>query len=126
MNERYMRELRRHLHCSRKTKKHLLEHFAAYRRNIADENLEYDRMVVMFGPPEEMSRILMEEVADGECVGYHRNKLVQKIAAVVLAVGFVAFSLYVMFIKEINVIEYREWTSVGESFGTLTETEGTS
>ena len=50
----------------------------------------------------------------------------RKIAAVVLAVGFVAFSLYVMLIKEMNVIEYREGTSVGESFGMLVETEGVS
>lgn len=58
-----------------------------------DETLDYDRMVVMFGPPEEMARTLMEEVTSEACFGYRRNKLILKITAIILAVGFVAFSL---------------------------------
>lgn len=126
MNDQYVRELRRHLHCFRKTQNRLLEHFTAYQRSSIEDTPDYDQMVTMFGPPEEMAGTLMEEVTSGERSAYRRNKVILKIAAIILSVGFVACSLYILFIKELTVVEYREGTSVGELYETRTETGGVS
>ena len=105
MNDKYLRELRRHLRCSRKTQKRLSEQFKAYQHDAIDDAPDYDQMVTMFGPPEEMARTLMEEVSQEEQLAYRRNRLFLRIISFVLAISFAVFSLYIFFIKEITVIE---------------------
>lgn len=114
MNDRYMRELRRHLHCSRKAQKRLLDQFTTYQRSNMDSTPDYDQMVTMFGPPEEMARTLMEEITSEEQTAYAQSKLVKKIVTVLLATAFVLSSLYVMFWKEMSVVEVETNTYYGE------------
>lgn len=114
MNDQYMRELRNHLRCSRKTRKRLIEHFSAYQRDAIDEAPDYDQMVTLFGPPDEIAQTLMEEVTSEEQMAYAQSKLVKKIATILLATAFVLSSLYVMFWKEISVIEVETNTYYGE------------
>lgn len=116
MNDQYMRELRRHLHCSRKVRNRLIEHFSAYQGGTVDGTPDYGQMVTMFGPPKEMAQTLMEEVTGEERNAYSRNILFGKIVAIAMVLCFVIFSLYIMFIKEINVIEYREYTNVYQAY----------
>lgn len=122
MNKQYMRELRRQLRCSRKTQNRLLESFSAYHRNSIDDTPDYDQMVTMFGPPDEMARTLMEEVTGEERNAYNRNILFGKTIAIAMALCFVIFSLYIMFIKEIPV-QYSEYTNVSQAYETPEETE---
>lgn len=114
MNDRYMREIRRHLRCSRKTRIRLLNRFTTYQRDAIDDAPDYDQMVTMFGPPKEMARILMEEVTNEEQTAYEQSNLVKKIATILVAVAFVLSSLYIMFWKEISVIEVETNTYYGE------------
>lgn len=114
MNDKYLHELRSHLRCSRKTKNRLLEQFTAYQRNTIDDTPDYDQIVNMFGPPEEMARTLMEEITSEEQTAYAQSKLVKKIVTVLLATAFVLSSLYVMFWKEMSVVEVETNTYYGE------------
>lgn len=123
MNDQYMRELRRHLHCSRKSRNRLLEHFTAYQCGTIDETPDYGQMVTMFGPPQEMAQTLIEEVTREERNAYRRNILFGKIVAIAMVLCFVILSLYTMFIKEITVIEYREYTNVYQAYEILEEME---
>lgn len=116
MNDQYVRELRRHLHCFRKTQNRLLEHFTAYQRSSIEDTPDYDQMVTMFGPPEEMAGTLMEEVTSGERSAYRRNKVILKIAAIVLAVNVVICCVYFMFIKETTVLEVETYTYYGNPY----------
>lgn len=114
MNDQYIRELRRHLRCSRKSRNCLLQHFAAYQRDAIDGVPDYDQMVTLFGPPDEIAKTLMEEVTSEEQTRYAQNKLAKKIATILLAAAFVLSSLYVMIWKEISVIEVETNTYYGE------------
>ena len=123
MNRRYVRELRIHLLCSFKVKKRLLEHFSVYRQNLLDEPLDYDQMVAMFGPPEEMARVLMDEVQVAEQVRYRRNKRALNIVAAVLLAGIMMLSVYAIFIKEATVVEVKTYTYYGELHEVIHEGE---
>lgn len=123
MNNRYLRELRCQLRCSRKVKNRLLEQFTAYQQRAIDEALDYDQMVTLFGPPEEMAQTLMVEITRKEQDTFIRNKLIQKIVAIFMVVSFVCFSLYILFVKEITTIEVDSYTHVYEEYRTPAETE---
>ena len=101
MNDKYLRELRRHLRCSRKTKKRLLEQFKAYQRSAIDDTPDYDQMVTMFGPPEEMARTLMEEVSQEERSIYQHKKQRLKAAGIAACILWAVFTFYVFWIKSI-------------------------
>lgn len=123
MNDRYMRELRRQMRCSRKTQNRLLEQFTAYQMNSLDETPDYDRMVTMFGPPDEMAWTLMAEITQNEHSAYRRNRLILKAVAFVMAVSFVFFSLYIMFVKENTMIEVERKTYYGTPYESPDESE---
>ena len=108
MNDNYLHELRRHLRCSRKTKNRLLEQFKAYQRDTIDDTPDYDQMVTMFGPPEEMARTLMEEVTQVEMQASRRSRLRMIAAAIAACVLWVMFTAYVYWMKTIPIIEARE------------------
>lgn len=103
MNDKYLHELRHHLRCSRKTKTRLLEQFKAYQRDTIDDTPNYDQMVTMFGPPEEMARTLMEEVTQVEMHAYRRSKLRMVAAGVAACVLWVMFTAYVYWMKTIPI-----------------------
>ena len=125
MNRRYLRELRSHLLCSFKVKTRLLGHFSAYRQNLLDKPLDYDQMVAMFGPPEEMARVLMDEVQVAEQVRYCRNKRAMNIVVAALLAGIMMLSVYAIFIKETSVVEVKTYTYYGEPYEVTHEGEGT-
>lgn len=111
MNDKYLHELRHHLRCSRKTRNRLLEQFKAYQRDTIDDTPDYDQMVTMFGPPEEMARTLMEEVTQVEMHAYRRSKLRMAAAGVAACVLWVMFTAYVYWMKTIPI----EFTRTTES-----------
>lgn len=103
MNDKYLHELRSHLRCSRKTKNRLLEQFTAYQRNTIDGTPDYDQIVNMFGPPEEMARTLMEEVTQDERLAYRRSKLRMAAAGIATCVLWVMFTAYIYWMKTIPI-----------------------
>lgn len=108
MNDKYLHELRHHLRCSRKTKNRLLEQFKAYQCDAIDDTPDYNQMVTMFGPPEEMARTLMEEVTQVEVQIYRRNKLRIVAAGIAACVLWIMFTMYVYWMKSIPIIETRK------------------
>lgn len=103
MNDKYLYKLRRHLRCSMKTKNRLLEQFKAYQRNAIDDTPDYNQMVTMFGPPEEMAGTLMEEVTQVEVYAYRRSKLRMVAAGIVACVLWIMFTVYVYWMKTIPI-----------------------
>lgn len=108
MNDKYLHELRRHLRCSRKSKNRLLEQFTAYQRDAIDDTPDYDQMVTMFGPPDEMAQTLMEEVTQVEMHAYRRSKLRIVAAGIAACVLWIMFTMYVYWMKSIPIIETRK------------------
>lgn len=103
MHDKYLRELRRYLRCSRKSKNRLLEQFTSYQCDVIDDTLDYDQMVTMFGPPEEMARTLMEEVTKAEVYAYRRSKLRMVAAGIAACVLWIMFTVYVYWMKTIPI-----------------------
>lgn len=103
MNDRYMRELRRHLHCSRKIRIRLLKRFVAYQHDAIDNTPDYDQMITMFGPPDEMARTLMEEVTQAETFTYRRSRLRMIATAIAACILWVMFTAYVYWMKTIPI-----------------------
>lgn len=103
MNDKYLHELRHHLRCSRKTQNRLLEQFKAYQCDTIDDTPDYDQMVTMFGPPEEMARTLMEEVTQVEMHAYRRSKLRMVATGVAACVLWIMFTVYVYWMKTIPI-----------------------
>ena len=101
MNNRYMRELRRQMRCSRKTQNRLLEQFTAYQLKSLDETPDYEQMVTMFGSPDEMARTLMEEVSQEERSIYQHKKQRLKAAGIAACILWAVFTFYVFWIKSI-------------------------
>ena len=103
MNDRYMRELRRYLHCSRKAQKRLLDQFTTYQRSNMDSTPDYDQMVTMFGPPNEMAQTLMEEVTPAEAYAYHHSRLRVVAVGITACIIWVLFTGYVYWMKTIPI-----------------------
>ena len=80
-----------------------MEQFKAYQRDTIDDTPNYDQMVTMFGPPEEMARTLMEEVTQVEMHAYRRSKLRMVAAGVAACVLWVMFTAYVYWMKTIPI-----------------------
>lgn len=123
MNDKYLHELRRHLRCSRKSKNRILEQFTAYQRDAIDDAPDYDQMVTMFGPPEEMARTLMEEVTQVEMHAYRRSKLRMVAAGVAACVLWVMFTAYVYWMKTIPIEQNSTITerSISETYEVVNE-----
>lgn len=103
MNDKYLHELRHHLRCSRKTKNRILEQFKAYQCDTIADTPNYNQMVTMFGPPEEMARTLMEEVTQVEMHAYRRSKLRTVAAGIAACVLWVILTAYVYWMKTIPI-----------------------
>ena len=123
MNDKYLHELRRHLRCSRKSKNRILEQFTAYQRDAIDDAPDYDQMVTMFGPPEEMAQTLMEEVTQVEMHAYRRSKLRMVAAGVAACVLWVMFTAYVYWMKTIPIEQNSTITerSISETYEVVNE-----
>lgn len=104
---RYRRSLKKQLRCGPLARKKLLDRFGGSLAPFLEENPApgYEQLVSAFGPPEEMAAILMESVSAKEQARYQTGRKLIQILAVLVAVLFLAFVLYVFFVKEYSVIK---------------------
>ncbi len=93
MNSQYFRELKRHMHCSSRTKTKLLTKFQTQCQEGLEDNADYEAMVANFGPPEEFAQTLMEEVPAEELTRYRRNHVLLRAVLGLLAAVVLLFSL---------------------------------
>ena len=99
---RYRRSLKKQLRCGPLARKKLLDRFGGSLAPFLEENPApgYEQLVSAFGPPEEMAAVLMESVSAKEQARYQTGRKLIQILAVLVAVLFLAFVLYVFFVKD--------------------------
>lgn len=111
----YEKLLKKQLRCTTAVRKRLLEKFRGallvFLEETPDPNLNQLREA--FGPPEEMAQVLMTEVSPEEMVEYCRNTRIRRIAAGVIAVVLVLFTMYVYFEKQKPLITTDEVNNLG-------------
>ncbi len=98
----YEKLLKKRLRCTTAVRKRLLEKFRGALLVFLEETSEpsLNQLHEAFGPPEEMAQVLMTEVSPEEKAEYRRNRQMRRIAAGVIAVVFVLFTMYVYFEKQ--------------------------
>lgn len=101
----YRNALKKELQCSKKVKERLIENFdqalSSYLEDYPAPNM--DDLMLAFGPPEVMAKILIKEVTPQEQKQHHRNTLLSRIFACILAAIVVFFTFYAFFFKEFRL-----------------------
>ncbi len=122
--EQYKRRLKRHLHCDSITKRRLMDRFEGM-LNVylgdsgwpaswpGKQDLEN-----AFGTPEQMARILMDEIPANVTAKYRKKKRILRVIGAVILAALLAQVVYLSFIKEYTI------TSKGEIIIDGTETAG--
>lgn len=93
----YEKALRKQLHCTGNTKKHLLQQFSGSLDAYLDEHpspTEAD-LRDAFGPPEDMAKVLMERVGNAEIVRFDQLRKWKRIAAITLAALLLVLMIYI-------------------------------
>lgn len=105
---RYQRQLKKHMPCGFRTRNDLLTQFRSSLSVFLDEQPEptYGQLIDAFGPPDEMAAVMMAAVAEKEQLRYHKCRKVRTVLAGFAAIMFIAFSLYVFYIKEVTIISF--------------------
>lgn len=111
----YEKLLKKQLRCTTAVRKRLLEKFRGALLVFLEETPEpsMNQLREAFGPPEEMAQVLMTEVSPEEKAEYCRNRRIQCIAAGVIAVVFVLFTMYVYFEKQKPLTVINEANDLG-------------
>lgn len=104
--EQYKRSLKRHLHCDRITKRHLMARFESTLNVYLDDfgwptawpnrqDLEN-----AFGPPEQMAELLSSEIPLELKARYAKAGKIRRAVLIVLIALLLLFSIYTFFIKQ--------------------------
>lgn len=107
---RYENALKKRLTCKGSIKKELIDKF---RKSLADylEDCPTPEMADLcnaFGPPEEMAKVLMEEVSAEEVARHRRWKTCLRVAVGLLTASLLLFAIYVFFCKQKPITYYEE------------------
>lgn len=111
----YEKLLKKQLWCTTAVRKRLLEKFRGALLVFLEETPEpsMNQLREAFGPPEEMAQVLMTEVSPEEKAEYRRNRRIRLIAAGIIAVVFVLFTMYVYFEKQKPLTVINEANDLG-------------
>lgn len=98
----YEKALRKQLHCTGNAKKHLLQQFRSSLAAYLDEHPSPTGADLRdaFGPPEDMSKILMESVSEAEIARFYQQRKWKRIIAAIIATLLLTLMLYIAFWKE--------------------------
>lgn len=108
----YEKVLRKQLHCTGNTKKHLLQQFRSALATYLEDHPSPTRADLRdaFGPPEDMAKVLMESVSETEIRRFDRQQKWKCAASIALAALLLILMVYVFFWKEIPVFSVSETT----------------
>ena len=111
----YEKLLKKQLRCTTAVRKRLLEKFRGALLVFLEETPEpsLNQLHEAFGPPEEMAQVLMTEVSPEEKTEYRRNRRIWRIAASIIAVVVILFTMYVYFEKQKPLITTDEVNNLG-------------
>lgn len=103
---KYRRHLKTELRCPHQIKKKLLAKFdTALDSYLADSPApDMETLTAAFSPPQEMAQVLMQEVCQKDLARYRISKWTARIAALLIVLGWVVFTLYVYFQKEFPIV----------------------
>lgn len=102
----YEKALRKQLHCTSNTKEHLLKQFRSSMSTYLDEHPSPTGADLLdaFGSPEDMAKVLMENVSEAEVKTYRKRTLFLKIITVVLLAIILIQVLYSAFFKDYTLV----------------------
>lgn len=105
---KYKKALNKHLRCTGKVKKRLLTKFDDALRLYLEENPSPDEMALQsaFGMPEDMAKILIEEVSPLENKRYQTRTVIHNVIIGLMIAIVVALAIYIFFIKQKPVVTY--------------------
>lgn len=104
----YRLALKRQLRCGASVRRQILTRFDDSLARFEEEfpSPTYAQLESAFGPPPEMAAVMMECVSDREKKKYGNRKKLIRIFAGIAAALFIAFTIYVYFLKDITYISY--------------------
>ena len=102
----YEKALRKQLHCTGNTKKHLLQRFHSALTTYLEDHPSptASDLQTAFGPPEDMAKVLMENVSEAEVKTYRKHTLFLKIITVVLFAIILIQVIYSAFFKDYTLV----------------------
>lgn len=102
----YEKALRKQLHCTGNTKKHLLQRFHSALTTYLEDHPSptASDLQTAFGPPEDMAKVLMESVCNAEIVRFDQLRKWKRIATITLAALLLVLMVYIFFWKEKPVV----------------------
>lgn len=102
----YEKALRKQLHCTGNTKKHLLQRFHSALTTYLEDHPSptASDLQTAFGPPEDMAKVLMENVSEAEVKTYRKHTLFLKIITVVLLAIILIQVIYSAFFKDYTLV----------------------
>ncbi len=111
LTDRYNRQVRKNLHCDRKTKRTLMDSF----KNIQERYLEdepdptWEQLCKAFGAPEEMATSLMTNVSQEDQKRYLRQRkrcrIGLGIAAGALFATLVALTIFALSTRKVTIVQ---------------------
>lgn len=113
----YKDRVKRNLSCCSSAKARLLAKLDTYLEFYLDEHSSptVDDLINAFGPPEEMSKVLMNELSANEVQNYHKFVIIKRTMAAMLLGVLILFTAYIFFIKEYNNITIIEEAIINET-----------
>jgi len=112
--EQYKRKLKRCLHCGSITKRRLMDRFEGMLNvYLSDSGWPVSwpgkqDLESAFGTPEQMARILMDEIPANVTAKYRKKKRILRVIGTIILIALLAHVAYLSFFKECTI------TSKGE------------
>lgn len=102
----YEKALKKQLRCTGSTKKRLLLQFRSSLAAYLEEHPfpTASDLRDAFGPPEDMAKVLMENISEAEVKTYRKRALILKIIAVVLLAMILIQVVYSAFFKDYTIV----------------------
>lgn len=113
----YKKALKKSIHCSSSVKRNLINRFDRSLSNYLDEHPSptLEELIVAFGPPEEMAKILLEEVNEVEISRFRKFALGKKAIGCILVAIIMTFAVYILYFKQCRVITIVEENEIQET-----------
>ena len=119
---RYEQALKKQLRCTHTTRKHLLRQFHGFLIAFLEDHpspTEAD-LRDAFGPPEDMAKVLVENINKAEIAQFDRQQKWKRIMVTILVALLLVLMVYIFFWKEkpvVGVSEIIEGTTVTSDKG---------
>lgn len=114
----YKDGVKRNLSCCNSAKARLLTKLDSFLDLYLEEHPSptNEDLINAFGPPEEMSKVLMNELSADEMQNYHKSVIIKRTITAMLLALLIFLAAYIFFIKEFNDISVINEAIINETF----------